>query len=239
VTCPPRRKLEENRQREEKQTLCAPHKGKRNSVTIIRCRGSAGGIVISVGIGIGITVTANCAGPEFGGCHVECVDRCRVVPLGACETSLFDNILRLDTMVIEVGAKVGSGTPVLGTMTRVLVVRIGPMDTLTQVLDVGLGGQGTWRCAVATWSVWATLAVRDAPELTCTCLLHESKRELLVVVKVVQDVVIRISKGSLDRGLESGHEDRLQDIVKGEVVEVAQSFASFIDFSKVDIDSVL
>jgi hypothetical protein len=30
------------------------------------------------------------------------------------------------------------------------------------------------------------------PELTCTCVLHERKRELLVVVKVVQDVVIRI-----------------------------------------------
>jgi hypothetical protein len=69
--------------------------------------------------------------------------------------------------------------------------------------------------------------------------LHESKRELLFVVKVVQDVVIRISKGSVGRGFESGHEDRLQDIVKGEVVEVAQSLASFIDFSKVDIDSVL
>ena len=88
-------------------------------------------------------------------------------------------------------------------------------------------------------SVWATLTVRVAPELTCTCLLHERKRELLVIVKVIQDVVIRISKGSVGRGLESGHEDRLQDIINGEVVEVAQSLASFIDFSKVDVDSVL
>jgi hypothetical protein len=136
-------------------------------------------------------------------------------------------------MVIEVGAKVGSGIPVLGTLARVLVVRLGPMGTLTQVLDVGLGGRGMRRCAVAALSVWATLTVRDAPELTCTCLLHERKRELLVVVKVVQDVVIRISKGSVGRGLGSGHEDRLQDIVKGEVIEVAQSQASFIDFSKV------
>ncbi len=37
-------------------------------------------------------------------------------------------------MVIEVGAKVGSGTPVLDTLARVLVVRLGPMGTLTQVL---------------------------------------------------------------------------------------------------------
>jgi hypothetical protein len=183
-------------------------------------------MVISVGISIGITVTANCARPEFGGGHVECVDRCRVVPVGACEASLFENLLRLDTMVIEVGAKVGSGTPVLGTLARVLVVRLGPMGTLTQVLDVGLGWRGTRRCAVAARSVWATLAVRDAPELTCTCLLHE--RELLVIVKVVQDVVIRISKGSVGRGLESGHEDRLQDIVKGEDVEYPDLRTSLI-----------
>ena len=38
-------------------------------------------------------------------------------------------------MVIEVGAEVGSGTPVLGTLARVLVVRLGPMGTLTQVQD--------------------------------------------------------------------------------------------------------
>ena len=88
-------------------------------------------------------------------------------------------------------------------------------------------------------SVWATLTVRVAPELTCTCLLHERKRELLVIVKVIQDVVIRISKGSVGRGLESGHEDRLQDIINGEVVEVAQRLASFVDFSKVDVDGVL
>jgi hypothetical protein len=118
------------------------------------------------------------------------------------------------------------------------------MGTLTQVLDVGLGGRGTRRCSVAALSVWATLAVRAvtvrvAQELTCTCLLHESKHELLVVVKVIQDVVILISKGSVGRGLESGHEDRLQDIINGEVVGVAQSLASFIDFSKVDVDSVL
>ena len=54
--------------------------------------------------------------------------------------------LRFDTMVIEVGAHVDVGTPVLGTLTRVLVVRLGPMGTLTQVLDVGLGGRGALRC---------------------------------------------------------------------------------------------
>jgi hypothetical protein len=79
VTCPPRRKPEENREREIKQTLDSPHKGKRNSVTIMGCRGNAYGIVISVGICICITVTANCSGLEFGGGHVECVDRCRVI----------------------------------------------------------------------------------------------------------------------------------------------------------------
>jgi hypothetical protein len=86
----------------------------------------------------------------------------------ACEASFCENLLRFDTMGIEVGAKVGGGTPVLGTLASVLVVRLGPMGTLTQVLDVGLGGQGARRCAVAARSVWATLTVRDAPELTLT-----------------------------------------------------------------------
>ena len=106
--------------------MYAPHKGKRNSVTIIGCSSSCG-IVISVGIGIRITVTANCARPKFGGGHEECVDRCRVVPVDACETSFCKNLLRFDNMVIEVGAKVGSGTPVLGTLTHLFVVRLGSM----------------------------------------------------------------------------------------------------------------
>ena len=89
-----------------------------------------------------------------------------------------------------------------------------------------------------SWAALDTVTVRVSPELACTCCLHERKRELLVIVKVIQDVVIRISKGSVGRGLESGHEDRLQDIINGEGVEVAQSLASFIDFAKVNVDSV-
>jgi hypothetical protein len=135
----------------------------------------------------------NCARPEFSGGHEEGVDRCRVVPFGAGEASVFENLLRFDTVVIEVGAKVGGGTPVLDALARVLVVWLGPMGTLTQVLDVGLGGRGARLDAVAARSAWAMLTVRDAPELTCTCLLHERKRELLLVVKVVQEVVIVVS----------------------------------------------
>jgi hypothetical protein len=149
-------------------------------------------------------------------------------------------------MVIKVGAEVVSGTPVLGTLTRVLVVWLGPMGTLSQVLDVWLDGQArtspgrcTRRCEVAPQSVWEMLTVCHASEWTGTCLLHECKREFLVVDKVVQDVLIHISKGSVGRGLESGNEDRLQDIISSEGVEVAQSFASFIDFAKVNVDILL
>jgi hypothetical protein len=52
----------------------------------------------------------------------------------------------------------------------------------------GLASEVRGRCVVAALSVWATLTVRDAPELTCTCMLHERKRELLVVVKVIQSL---------------------------------------------------
>ena len=105
-------------------------------------------------------------------------------------------------------------TPVLIALSCVLVAWVGPMGTLTLVLDVRLVGRGALRDAVSARSVWSTLTVREAPELTCTCLLHERKRDLLVVVKVVQEVVIRIAKDSVGRGMESGHEDRLQDINK-------------------------
>ena len=73
----------EETSREKKTYPVRSPQRQRNSVTIIGCIGSACGIVISVGIGIGITVTASCARPEFGGGHEECVDRCRVVPVGA------------------------------------------------------------------------------------------------------------------------------------------------------------
>ena len=43
----------------------------------------------------------------------------------------------------------------------------------------------------------------------------------------------------MTENLESDHEDRLQDIINGEDVEVAQSMASFFDFSKVNVDSML
>ena len=58
-----------------------------------------------VGISIGITVTADHAGPEFCGGRVEGVDRFRFVPVGAFESSLFENLLRLHTMAIEVTSK--------------------------------------------------------------------------------------------------------------------------------------
>jgi hypothetical protein len=43
----------------------------------------------------------NCARPEFGGGHEECVDRCRVDPVGDCESSPFENLLRLNTMLVK------------------------------------------------------------------------------------------------------------------------------------------
>jgi hypothetical protein len=76
----------------KKHTLYSPHKGKRNLVTIIRCSSACGIVII---VGIGIDVTGNCARPEFGGGHEECVDRCRVVPVGDCESSPFENLLSL------------------------------------------------------------------------------------------------------------------------------------------------
>jgi hypothetical protein len=39
--------------------------------------------------------------PEFGGGHKECVDRCRVVLVGTCESSPFENLVRLDTMLVK------------------------------------------------------------------------------------------------------------------------------------------
>jgi hypothetical protein len=60
-------------------------------------------------------------------------------------------------MVIEVVAKVGSRTPVLGTLDRVLDVWLRTMGTLTQVLDVGLGRRGKLQCVVDALSAWEAI----------------------------------------------------------------------------------
>jgi hypothetical protein len=96
----------------------------------------------------------------------------------------------------------------------------------------------SWKCT-HSWAALDAITFRAAAELACTCCLHERKRELLVIVMVVKNLVIGISKGAVGRGLESGHEDRFQNVINGEVVEVAQSVASFIHFSKVDVDIAL
>ena len=73
------------------------------------------------------------------------------------------------------------------------------------------------------------MTLLGTPKLGSTDLLHVLKRELLVIVKVVQDLDIHIMKGEVGRGLEGAHEDRLQDIVNSEGVQVAQSLqVSFI-----------
>jgi hypothetical protein len=108
------------------------------------------------------------------------------------------------------------------------------------VLALGLGGRGTRRRAFGTVdarSVRATLLA--APKLASTDLLHVRKRELLVIVKVVQDLAIRIAKGEVGRGLEGGHKDGLEDIVDSEGVQAAQSLAGLIHFSKMGVNGAL
>jgi hypothetical protein len=42
--------------------------------------------------------------------------------------------------------------------------------------------------------------------------LDESERQVFVIVKVIQDLVVRVTERSISRSLEGSHEDGLQNV---------------------------
>jgi hypothetical protein len=54
-----------------------------------------------------------------------------------------------------------------------------------------------------------------ASKLAGTRVLDECKRQVFVVVKVIQDLMVRVTERAISRSLEGCHEDGLQNIFDG------------------------
>jgi hypothetical protein len=124
----------------KKQTLYAPHKDKRYSVTIIRFRGVGSGIVI-----VSVSVTRDrgrkvlLVGNEEGG---DCI---RLVPVSASESGSAENFLWLNTMLFE-----GVAEEHDVFMASLILVLVGLL---------GFGWQRTWRSARSVRAVRWTSAI--------------------------------------------------------------------------------
>jgi hypothetical protein len=54
-----------------------------------------------------------------------------------------------------------------------------------------------------------------ASKLAGTSVLDECERQVFVVVKVIQDLVVRVTERAISRSLEGSHEDGLQNVFDG------------------------
>jgi hypothetical protein len=77
------------------------------------------------------------------------------------------------------------------------------------------------------------------PKLASTDSLDVRKREFLVVVEVIQDLVTRSTKGDDVEGLEGSQKHGLENVINGEIVHVAKGLAGFANFLKVGVDGAL
>jgi hypothetical protein len=113
----------------------------------------------------------------------------------------------------------------------------GFMSTLPLVPVVLLGFG--WRCARRVGAVRWIRTFLAPPKLASTDSLDVRKREFLVVVEVIQDLVTRSTKGDDVEGLEGSQKHGLENVINGEIVHVAKGLAGFANFLKVGVDGAL
>ena len=77
------------------------------------------------------------------------------------------------------------------------------------------------------------------PKLAGTDGLDVRKGEVLVVVQVVEDLVVRCAKGTVVGGFEGSQNDGPKYIVDSERAHAIKSSADIADFTEVGVDSVL
>jgi hypothetical protein len=113
---------------------------------------------------------------------------------------------------------------------------------LSLVLVVLLGFDRRWarRSARGVDAVrWIRVSLLGAPKLASIDGLDVRKGEVLVVVQVVEDLVVRGAKGAVVGGFEGSQNDGPKHIVDGERAHVIKSSADIADFTEVGVDSVL
>jgi hypothetical protein len=69
--------------------------------------------------------------------------------------------------------------------------------------------------------------------------LDVRKGEVLVVVQVVEDLVVRCAKGTVIGEFEGSQNDGPKYVIDGELAHVIKRSADITDFTKVVVDNVL
>jgi hypothetical protein len=123
------------------------------------------------------------------------------------QAGLLENLHRLDTMVVEEVAKIGRHT-ITGLGARFVERRtsrsVGALVIVTP-----------WRSGMVATPCSRMTLVRVASKLAGASVLDESERQVFVVVKVIQDLVVRVTERAISRSLEGSHEDGLQNVFNG------------------------
>jgi hypothetical protein len=86
---------------------------------------------------------------------------------------------------------------------------------------------------------WIRVWLFGTPKLASTDGLEVRKSEVLVVVQVVEDLVVRCAKGAVAIGFEGSKNDGPKDVVDDERAHVLKSSADIADFAEVGVNGVL
>jgi hypothetical protein len=141
------------------------------------------------------------------------VYRITAVPISlslVTQAGLLENLHRLDTMIVEEVAKIGRHT--ITGLGALFVDRRTSRAVGALVTPWSSGKVATPCSRVALVRV---ALVRVASKLAGASVLDESERQVFVVVKVIQDLVVRVTARAISRGLEGSHEDGLQNVFNG------------------------
>jgi hypothetical protein len=111
---------------------------------------------------------------------------------------------------------------------------------LVLVVLLGFDRRGEQRSARGVGTVrWIRVSLLGTPKLAITDGLDVRKSEVLVIVQVVNDLVVRCAKGVVVGGFEGSQDDWLKDVVNGERAHVLKNSADIADFAEVGVNRVL
>jgi hypothetical protein len=111
---------------------------------------------------------------------------------------------------------------------------------LVLVVLLGFDRRGA-RCSARGVSEvrWIRVSLLGKPKLASTGGLDVRKSEVLVIVQVGEDLVVRCAKGAVAGGFEGSKNDGPKDVVNGERAHVLKSSADIADFAEVGVNGVL
>jgi hypothetical protein len=112
--------------------------------------------------------------------------------------------------------------------------------TFVLVVLLGFDRRGALRVTRGVSVVrWILVSLLGTPKLANTDSLDVRKSEVLVIVQVVEDLVVRCAKGAIVGGFEGSQNDRPKYVVDGEHAHVLKRSADISDLAEMGVNSVL